>query len=517
MELTHKRIIPRVIHLVLLAACGLASANPSTTQSKTEATTEATTQPTTKPADTSHEITLAGHTLHYHATASEIPLTDDEKQITAHVFYVAYEKTADGTTQPTTEPNRPITFIFNGGPGAASVWLHLGTAGPRRIVLPADGMPPSPPYALTDNAESWLDLTDLVFIDPVGTGFSRADSPDGAKMFYSTHGDVESIGDFIRLYCTKHDRWLSPKYLAGESYGTTRAAALAEHLHGRYGIDLSGIVLISTVLNFQTISFSAGNDAPYPLYLPTYTAVAHYHHKLSPALQADFHKTLADASQWAQTTYAAALARGSSLDADSRQKVTAQLAAFTGLPESYVSRSNMRIAPERFEQSLLIDEHKVVGRFDGRITGDELDPLNDSAESDPSLDGYLGVFSDTINDYLRRDLKFETDVPYEVLSPHVAPWDFEAGRGTGGYLNVAPQLARALTATPSLRVLICCGYYDLATPFATVDQTVNAMPLSPEMRGHITEAFFESGHMIYLNPKAREQLKTRLNEFYSAH
>ena len=291
---------------------------------------------------------------------------------------------------------------------------------------------------MTDNGESWLDLTDLVFIDPVGTGFSRAESPDGAKGFYSTHGDVDSVADFIRLYCTQHNRWLSPKYLAGESYGTTRAAALAEHLHDRFGIDLSGIVLISTVLNFQTISFVPGNDAPYPLYLPTYTAIAHYHHKLSPELQADFLQTVDAANKWAQTTYAAALARGASLDEATRKQIAAQLAAYTGLPESYVARSNLRIDPSRFEQALLVDEHKVVGRFDGRITGDELDPLNDSAESDPSLDGYLGVFSNTINDYLRRELKFETDEPYEVLSPRVGPWDFEAGRGTGSYLNVAP-------------------------------------------------------------------------------
>lgn len=485
------------------------------------------TEPTTQPGITEHDITLDGQVAHYRATASELPLKDDAGKETAKIFYIAYEKlsspSASGapattsstattsTTNPSADPSRPVTFIFNGGPGSASVWLHMGTAGPRRVKVADGGFPPSVPYSLTDNAQSWLDLTDLVFIDPVGTGYSRATDPEKAKDFYGVDGDISSVADFIRLYCTNNQRWLSPKFLAGESYGTTRAAGLSEFLHDRYGIDLNGIVLISTVLNFQTLEFDPGNDTPYPLYIPTYTAVAHYHKKLNPDLQADMKKAVAQAKDWAMTDYAQALAKGNSLDGAAREKVVAKLADYSGLPRAYVEHSNLRINPFRFEKELLADQRKIIGRMDGRITAEDADPLSDHPTFDPAVDGFVGVFTNTFNDYVRRELKYETEETYEVLSPRVQSWNF--GKNDS-YLNVAPTLQHAITETPALKVLVCCGYYDLATPFAAADYTVKSMSLSHELLGNVREAYFEGGHMLYLNPAALEQLKNTLREFY---
>jgi carboxypeptidase C (cathepsin A) len=461
-------------------------------------------KPTTEPAPqrgiTYHDIRLDGKIVHYRATAGELPIEDDAGKATAKIFYIAYEKTAGTTTGPATSSDvgsasrstadsfRPITFVFNGGPGSASVWLHMGAIGPRRVKVADGGFPPSPPYSLTDNPQSWLDRTDLVFIDPVGTGYSRATDPDKAKQ-----------------------RWLSPKFLAGESYGTTRAAGLSEFLHDRYGIDLNGIVLISTVLNFQTLRFDPGNDTPYPLYIPTYTAIAHYHKKLAPDLQADFKKAVSESQAWAMTDYAAALAKGDSLDDAARQQIVAKLVRYTGLPKEYVEHSDLRIDPGRFEKELLLDQRKIIGRMDGRITAEDTDPLNDSPDFDPSVDGFVGVFTNTFNDYVRRELKYDTDETYEVLSPRVQGWNFGAN---DSYLNVAPTLEHAITELPSLKVLVCCGYYDLATPFTAADYTVDSMALGKHLRSNVEEAYFEGGHMLYLNPSALAQLKERVSAFY---
>ena len=282
-------------------------------------------------------------------------------------------------------------------------------------------------------------------------------------------------------------------------------------IHRRFGIDLNGIILLSTVLNFQTLEFNPGNDTPYPLYIPSYTAVAYYHKKLSPDLQADLKQTVAQSQAWAMGDYAAALAKGTSLDDAAREQVVDKLTAFTGLPRDYVEHSNLRIDPARFEKELLADQRKIIGRMDGRITADDADPLNDSPAFDPSVDGFVGVFTNTFNDYIRRELKYETDDTYEVLSPRVQGWNFGSN---DSYLNVAPALQHAITEIPSLKVLVCCGYFDLATPFTAADYTVNSLPLSKALRANIREAYFEGGHMLYLNPAALQQLKSTLRDFY---
>ncbi|MGH7178045.1 MAG: S10 family peptidase [Tepidisphaeraceae bacterium] len=336
-------------------------------------------------------------------------------------------------------------------------------------------------------------------------------------------GDIQSVSDFIRIWCTKYQRWLSPKFLAGESYGTTRAAGLSEQLHDRYGLDLNGIVLISTVLNFLTLEPSAGNDAPYPLFLPSYTAIAWYHKKLPQDLQGDLAKAVAEAQLWAMGEYTTALAKGSALQGEARERIVQDLSRYCGLPPEYVRRSSLRISPARFEKQLLADRQRVIGRMDGRISGHDSDPLNDTPDFDPSLTGYIGLFADTFNDYVRRELKYESDLPYEFLSPQVGPWDFSQtgggprGEGSGrgqGYLNVATTLRRAMVAMPALKVMVASGYYDLATPFTGADYTINQMPLGKELRDNIAQHYYEGGHMLYLNKPALEKLKSDLRDFY---
>ena len=462
-----------------------------------------------EPVTTDHQLTVDGQAIKYKATAGTITLKDDQDKPRGRMFFVAYTKSAPDDSDYS---DRPVTFVFNGGPGAAAIWLHLGTAGPKRVVLPNDGAPPSPPYKLEDNASSWLDLTDLVLIDPVGTGYSRPE-PDKGREFYGVRGDLDSVSDFIRIYLTKYQRWLSPKFLAGESYGTTRAAGLSEQLHDRYGIDLNGIVLMSTVLNFQTLDFGPGNDTPYPLYVPSYSAIAHFHKKLAPDLQQrKMTDVVRDAQAWAMGDYSQALLRGTSLSPDERDMVAQQLARFSGLPLEYVKRSNLRVNPNRFEKELLAEQNKVIGRMDGRFTGHNADPLNDTPEYDPTLSGYVGVFANTFNDYVRRQLKYESELTYEFLSPRVGPWDF--GPGGNGYLNVATTLRRCMVKLPQMKVMVCSGYYDLATPFAGADYTINQLPLDEPLRKNVLHRYYEGGHMFYLNHSALEQLKKDLGEFF---
>ncbi len=454
---------------------------------------------------TEHTVKGVGGEIEYKTTAGFIELKTNDEKLRAKIFYMAYETRGD---EESGRGERPITFVFNGGPGAASVWLHLGTAGPKRVALPENGFPPAPPYRLEENPYTWLDFTDLVFIDPVGTGYSRAE-PDHVKEFYNVDGDISSVAEVIRLYLTKYNRWESPKFVAGESYGTTRAAGLSGHLHERYGIDLNGVILISTVLNFQTLSFPPGNDTPYPLWLPSYTAIAWYHKKLAPDLQKDLKATVAEAQKWAIDEYMPALLKGSSLSDADRTKEEQQLARFTGLPLEYVRRAKLKVSPGRFEKELLASDEKIIGRMDARMTGHDEDPLNDTPAFDPGLSGFVGIFSTNFNDYVRRELKFESDLMYEFLSPEVGPWDF----GRNGYLNVATTLQSAITQVPSMKVLICSGYFDLATPFSAADYTVNQMPLG-DLRKNIEQRYYEGGHMLYLNHPALVQLHGDLSDFY---
>ncbi len=464
-------------------------------EAKPPATPAAKTEPEkadpNKLSVTEHEMTVDGKTLKYRATAGRMGVHDEAGKPKADFFFVAYER-LPAQTDPA---KRPITFVFNGGPGAAAVWLHLGAVGPQRLAIDKDTDLPASPVHLEDNSDSWLTATDLVFIDPVGTGYSRAAKDENPAQFFGVHEDIRWVAEFIRLYTTQNQRWLSPKYLAGESYGTTRAAGLSQYLQKADGIDLSGIILISSVLNFATIEAGPGNDLPYALYLPSYTAAAWHHHKLAPDLQADLPKAIAKARQWATDAYGPALARGAALTADERTAICKNLARFTGLAPEFADKANLRISPDRFEGSLLAAERKVIGRFDARLTGFKPDPLNPSAGADPSFQPYLSAYSAAINDYLRRGLKYENDLPYEVLSHKTGPWDM--GEGGHGYLDVSENLADAMTANPRLRVMFASGYQDLATPFDASTYAIDHMNLSPESRAQISHRFYEGGHMFY--------------------
>jgi carboxypeptidase C (cathepsin A) len=458
---------------------------------------------------TDQQITVKGETLKYKATAGTLSIKDESGKAKADMFFVAYEK------QPAAEDpsTRPITFVFNGGPGAAAVWLHLGVAGPRRVALDDLGGAPTPPYHLVDNQDTWLTSTDLVFIDPVNTGYSRAAAGEKPEQFFGVDEDVQSVGQFIRLYTTRYHRWLSPKFLAGESYGTTRASALSEYLLNN-GISLNGIVLISCVLNFETISFGNGNDLPYPMYLPTYTALAWYHKKLSPDLQGDLNKALSESESWALNGYMAALASGNQLPQADRQAAVKKLAHLTGLPENYIDRANLRIDPGEFRKELLADQHKVLGRYDARITGYDMDPLAQTADYDPSYAPFHEAYSATFNDYVRRTLKFESDLQYEVLSSRVRPWNF-GERGTG-YLDVLGRLQSAMVQSPGLRVMFNSSRFDLATPYLATKYTVNHLDLGPDLRKNIEQNFYDSGHMIYHHRPDREKLSGNVAKFIAA-
>ena len=454
-----------------------------------------------------HELNVNGRPFKYKATAGTIQMKDETGKAKADVFFVAYDK------QPAAEnpASRPITFVFNGGPGAAAVWLHIGTAGPKRVRLNEEGDAPPPPYGLVDNESTWLEASDLVFIDPVGTGYSRPAPGEKQEQFSGIEEDVRWVGEFIRLYTTRYQRWASPKFLAGESYGTTRAAALSDFLLDECGINLNGIVLISTVLDFQTLSFGGGTDLPYLVYLPSYTATAFHFKKLPSDLQGDLNKALREAEEWAMTEYVQVLARGYTLEPARRAEAVKRLARYTGLPETAVDKADLRIDPELFRTMLLEDQRRLLGRFDTRMTGYDRQVLRREAEWDPSYSQYEAAYSGAINDYLRRELKFETDVRYEVLTGRVHPWNF--GRGGEGYTFVAHRLRQAMIKNPYLKVLVCSGYHDLATPYFATKYTIDHMDLSPELRRNVREAYYTGGHMMYHRIESLKKLNGDVKAF----
>jgi len=458
-----------------------------------------------KLAVTTNQVTIGGAKLNYTARAGTLFLRDRENKPTAEIFFIAY--TLNGFEDLS---RRPVTFSFNGGPGSSSVWMHLGLLGPRRVALAPDGGAVPPPYKLLNNEFSLLDQTDLVFIDPVSTGFSRAVKPDDARQFYGVEEDSRAIADFIRLYVTRHGRWGSPKFLIGESYGTTRAAVLTAELRQRHRMNLNGIMLVSTVLNFQTLSFAAGNDLAYVLFLPAYTATAWHHKKLPDPWQAKpLAATLAAAEEFALGDYQAALLRGASLPAEPRRQVVQKLAAFTGLAPEFLDRSNLRVSMGRFASELLRSENRVVGRFDSRYTGLVRDREANQAPYDPSFEAVVSAFASTFNHYVRAELGYESDQPYETLAG-VGPWNWGA---SNTYLNVAESLADSLTKNPFLKVHVSCGYYDLATPYFAARHTFNHLGVDPQLLKNITLDYYTAGHMMYLNTPDLEKQKRDLAHF----
>lgn len=478
---------------VLLASTAFAQPFPRPEAKPDAAKAWPTSMPSTRPI--SKEIAIGGNTLHYTARPDFITLLNDEGKPQARFFHTSY--VLEGQ-----DPNtRPITFIFNGGPGSSSIWLHMGAIGPRRVMIGDDGLPPPAPGKLVDNLDTWLPASDLVFIDPIGTGFSRAEPDVDASRYYSVEGDVASIGEFIRLYLAKHKRWGSPKFLAGESYGTTRAAGLSNYLSRQLGIDLSGIVLVSSVLEFSTISAAEGNDLPNVLFLPSYTAVAYVHKKLSPELQAKkLPDLLAEVEAFALGDYARALADGANTSAEKKKEIAAKLSAMTGLPEAMFFKNRLKVGPWRFEKALLADSQKIIGRYDGGVTGFDADPASADPAFDPSYTVYQGAYTSAFNNYVATELNYQTEQKYEVLAG--LGWKMPEGR----YLNVATQLTDAMTTNPNLRVMVASGYQDLATPYFATAYTIARMNLSPEARARLISQHYMGGHMMYHYPESRKKL-----------
>jgi carboxypeptidase C (cathepsin A) len=457
-----------------------------------------------KPVFITNTVSIAGQTVNYTAETGMLPLLKSDGASRASVFYVAYTRLGE-----TNAAARPVMFCFNGGPGSSSVWLHLGALGPRRVKMNDDGTLPPPPFGLVDNEFSMLDICDLVFIDPVATGFSRAAGDERPDSFFGQTADLESIGEFIRLWATRHERWLSPKYLCGESYGVFRAAGLAEHLRARFGMYLDGLVFVSGVLDFQTLSAEPGNDLPCLLYLPNFTATAHFHKKLPPDLQADLPKALDEAREFIRVQYAAALQQGASLPAAEREKIAAELARLTGLSQQVIRDNDLRIDSAVFRRQLLHDQGLILGAYDARITGRDDNPASPGPNFDPSYAATYGPFSAAINSYARAELKFEDDLPYEILVG-VQPWNYAA---RNSYPRVTDQLASVMNQNPYMRVLVLGGRRDLVCPIETMRFSLGHMPLDPAYLTNITYAEFDSGHMMYVNLPDLKKMRQTLASF----
>src|SRR5579872_2248094 len=471
------------------------------------------------PTVTHHSINVNGQTLRYTATAGRLPIKNGEGTTEALMFYVAY--TLDGVDAAT----RPVTFAYNGGPGSASIWLHMGALGPRTVALPPDGFMPHPPFRIHDNPYTPLDATDLVLVDAIGTGWSRPADAAAARKYENPQGDIEAFGEFIRMYISRNERWSSPLYLFGESYGTTRSAGLSGYLYGR-GIVFNGIGLLSMALNFQTLAFSPTNDAPYPWNVPTYMAIAYYHHKLSPQLQSAIDACQANpnapcapiqqAEQWAISDYSAALARGDVMTPQQRQAIIDRLAVYTGLRKDIIDEHNLRIDVGTFDHYLLLDQRLHVGRLDGRYALPEpgfTGGRGGGGFSDPASTETTGPFTMTFNNYMRTELNYKTDMPYYTSAQQSGMflWSSSGGTpapgGNQGFQEEITPLRAAIVGNPFLKVLVMEGYYDLATPYYQAEYTMHELNLPANFQKNIEYERYWSGHMVYLEQKSHAKLQ----------
>ena len=486
-----------------------------------------TTPPAAAPAEpkerlvtTEHRLVVGGTTLEYTATCGTVVLRDytpsyDAKdgaarkpdKATASFFFVAY--TRKGVDRP---ERRPVTFSFNGGPGSSSVWLHLGLLGPQRVACDEFGHAPPPPYALVDNEHTLLTDSDLVFIDPVGTGHSRMAEGEKPNEFHEYQRDLDSVGEFIRLYLTRYGRWGSPKFLIGESYGTTRAAGLSLHLQGKHDIFLNGVMLVSLAIDLQTLSFDEGNELPYALFLPTYAATAWYHKALAPELlKQPLADVVAAAEAFALGEYNAALLQGSRLAPEQRERVAVQLARFSGLTLEYVRRADLRPAEFRYFKELLRARGQTIGRLDSRFVGQDRDDAGEHPETDPFMNAVLGAYAVGINRLLRDTLKYEVDAPYVLHAPIWDKWSWKGFENK--YVNIGASLRKAMQANPHMRVYVASGYYDLGTPHAAGDYTLSHLGLRDAAQARIGVSYFEAGHMMYIHQPSLARMAKELRTF----
>jgi len=454
-----------------------------------------------------HQITVDAKALRYTTTTGRMPIKRGDGRIDAEMFFVAY--TLDGQEAG----KRPLTFCFNGGPGSATVWLHMGAVGPKQVVLEPNGFMPAAPYRITDNQNTLLDRSDLVFVDAIATGFSRAANAEMTKKFLGVQGDIEAFGEFIRMYITRYDRWTSPLFILGESYGTTRAAGIAGYL-ADHGISFNGITLLSTAIDFGTLEFAKNNDVPYVLLVPSFSMIAAYHKRLAPDLMQDLAKTRQEVERWASTDYMLALAKGDGLAPEERQKIVDQYSRYTGIDRKVVDNANLRIDVGEFTHNLLLDQKLRVGRLDGRFTGVDPEGLLDTRFYDPTSSAILPPYTSVFNNYVRTELGYKVDVPYKVFAwdePAFQKWEW--GEATKGYPNTGPGLRAALVKNPYLKVLLMEGYYDLATPYYAANYSVDHLDLGPNFRKNISFETYEAGHMVYVDNGSHQKMKKDLVEF----
>ncbi len=446
-----------------------------------------------------HVARIGGQEIRYTATAGTLVLRHPDRRPRAEMFFVSYAREGQAAA------SRPLTFSYNGGPGSPSIWLHMGVMGPKRVEMAAEGFQPAPPYRLVSNEHSLLDVTDIVMIDPVQTGYSRAVEGESAQQFHGVRPDIESVAEFIRLYLTKFERWESPKYLLGESYGTMRSAGLAEELQNVHGIELNGIVLVSSILDYQSKGYAPGNDLPYSNFLPTYAATAWYHRKLPPELQAKgLEAVVQEAREFAYGDYLLALAQGNQLPPRERREVAERVASYSGLSPEYVLRSNLRVPDARFRKELLRDQGLTVGRLDGRYTGLDADAAGERQEYDPSNSALAGPYTALFSNYVRSELGWETDLQY-FTSGQVRPWDYSPFENR--YLNLVESLRSAMARNPYLRVMVANGYYDFATPFSATEYTFRHLGYEPTYPERVELHYYEAGHMMYIHPEMLRRFK----------
>lgn len=460
------------------------------------------------PVVTRHSITVNGRTIPYRATVGMMPIREPRSEATeGHIFYVYYAR--EGVSDPST---RPLTFVFNGGPGSSTVWLHMGAYGPKKVRLLPNGDSPAPPYRWEDNPNTLLDQTDLVFLDPVGTGYSRATTPENGPIFWGLDEDARSVTEFIRLFLSRNERWGSPLFLSGESYGTTRAAHLAGMLTDN-GIPLNGIAFISMVWDFGAQSPGRGNDIGYVNFLPSYAATAWYHRKLPPDLQALPVDDLArQAEDFALGEYSAALNRGARLTPPERRAMVAKVARYTGLSERVVEDNDLRLDLGAFSQALLHDERRMTGRLDSRFTAYNERPGSDRTAFDISNSSIRNTFTPVLNDYVRRELGYESDRLYYILGGGIGPWSYPQRTG---YANVTASLEHGLNANPYMRVFLAEGYYDMATPFGAAQYTIDHLNVAPEVREKFVIKRYAAGHMIYIDAAEMTRMREDLRVFFT--
>ena len=461
---------------------------------------------------TDHALKTGAQTIAYKATAATILLKNEKEEPTALIYYTAYTRSdAKDMSQ------RPISFVYNGGPGSSSVWLHMGAFGPKRVITANAEPTPPAPYKVTDNAGSLLDKTDLVFIDPVGTGFSHAVGKAQDKDFWGVDSDVKSLAELITIYVSRNDRWNSPKFLIGESYGTFRSAALSNYLQTHDGLYFNGIVLISSVLDLGTISFNPGEDQPYVFYLPSYAATAWYH-KILPGPPDNVSALIDETRKFAQTEYASALMKGSKLSAAEKADVAKKMSRYTGLSEDYLLKANLRVNLPQFMEELQRSRGLTTGRLDARFSGFTYDLLAEYANSDPQSSAITGAYTAAFNAYVRDELKFGQDKKYRTGSDEAGnnwDWKHRVGDNFGfpGSPNVEGDLIQAMLTNPHLQVEVENGLYDLATPFFATEYTMEHLGLPDKLQKNIHLQYYDAGHMMYLRDEDLAKLKGNIAAF----